>query len=325
MSNDETPQVPATRHRREAVREKAQLVQAKQSRSRWVRRAVVGVAALIVVAGGTFAVIWAFTEMGPKPLVKPFAAQDDGFAITSVTGVADGQDATVDDSTGQADPEVTAEEPTPTPTPTVASAVDIRVYVDYLSTGAREFQIANSAQLKKWVSQDAATLTYFPVAMLTSKSNGTKYSLRAAGAAACVATYSPDTFYAYNDELLRKQPAVDSDGMSDDELADLAQAAGVTASKVVRTCIEEGSFAAWARSATDRALNGIPDTDGVALMGTPTILVNGTPYVGDLSDPKEFAQFVLTVASDAYYRTPTPTPTPSPSASAEEPTPAPTS
>ena len=45
------------------------------------------------------------------------------------------------------------------------------------------------------------------------------------------------------------------------------------------------------------------------------VLVNGTPYVGALDDPKEFAQFVLTIASDAYYkepRAPTPTPTPTP-------------
>ena len=47
------------------------------------------------------------------------------------------------------------------------------------------------------------------------------------------------------------------------------------------------------------------------------ILVNGTPYVGALDDPKEFAQFVLTIASDTYYKEsgatpPTPTPTATP-------------
>ena len=41
------------------------------------------------------------------------------------------------------------------------------------------------------------------------------------------------------------------------------------------------------------------------------VLVNGMPYVGALDDPKEFAQFVLTSASDAYYKTPTATPSPS--------------
>ncbi len=50
------------------------------------------------------------------------------------------------------------------------------------------------------------------------------------------------------------------------------------------------------------------------------VLVNGIPYVGALDDPKEFAQFVLTSASDAYYSTPSPTVSPSGTAS---PTPAP--
>jgi hypothetical protein len=41
------------------------------------------------------------------------------------------------------------------------------------------------------------------------------------------------------------------------------------------------------------------------------IVVNGEAYVGALDDPAEFSQFVLTVASDAYYETATPTPSPS--------------
>jgi protein-disulfide isomerase len=270
---------------------------------------MLGVAGLAVVGVASAGVVYALTEMGPRPLVQPANASDDGFAITAVNGVSADQDPTVDDSTVQAQ---ASAEPTPQPTPssTATTTVSIRVYVDYLSTQAREFQIANADQLRKWVAQDAASLTYYPVAMLTSKSNGTKYSLRAAGAAACVATYSPDTFFDFNDEMLRKQPSVDSDGLSDDEIADIAQASGAASPKDVRGCIEDGSFSSWARAATDRALEGIPDTDGVSLTGTPLILVNGTQYVGALDDPKEFAQFVLTIASDAYYRTPSPTPTP---------------
>jgi protein-disulfide isomerase len=326
MSNDETPQVPATRDRREAVREKAQQVHAKQSRVRVVRGVVLSVVGLAVLGAATAAIIWAFAEMGPRPLVQPANAQNDGFAVTTVTGAADPVGPGVDDSVEEAEvaeePAATDPEaaPTPTPSPSVSHAVDIRVYVDYLSAEARDFQIANASQLKKWVSGDAATLTYYPVAMLTSKSNGTKYSLRAAGAAACVATYSPDTFFAFNDQLLRQQPEVDSDGLSDKQLADLAQASGASASKVVRNCVEEGSFLSWARAATDRALDSIPDTDGVALTATPMVLVNGVQYVGALDDPKEFAQFVLALDSDAYYRTPSPTPSPSASAAA---TPAP--
>ena len=80
----------------------------------------------------------------------------------------------------------------------------------------------------------------------------------------------------------------------------------------MRSCIEDESFAGWAKSATDRALESIPGTDGVSLTGTPMVLVNGIPYVGALDDPAEFSQFVLTIASDSYYTSATPTPTPTP-------------
>ena len=155
--------------------------------------------------------------------------------------------------------------------------------------------------------------------MLAAKSNGTKYSLRAASAAACMATYSPDDFFQFNNELLSRQPAVDSDGHSDAQLADLAIASGADDPKKVRTCIEKSDFTAWVKEATERAVAGIPDTDDLALTGIPMILVNGEAYVGALDDPAEFSQFVMTSASDAFYKsqetpepeaTPTPTPTP---------------
>jgi hypothetical protein len=46
------------------------------------------------------------------------------------------------------------------------------------------------------------------------------------------------------------------------------------------------------------------------------IVVNGQAYVGALDDPAEFSQFVMTSASDAFYKSqetasPTPGPTPS--------------
>jgi protein-disulfide isomerase len=311
MSSDESPNVPAKRDRREAVREKAQQVHVKQSRMRVLRRALLGVGGIAVLGGAAAAVTYALTAMGPAPQLEPANASHDGFAVEVIAGVASAEvDASVDGAT--AAPMDAEAEPAPTTTPTEAPTVDIRVYVDYLAPGAKEFQLANVQQLSKWVDQEAATLTYYPVAMLTSKSNGTKYSLRAASAAACVANHSPDAFFKYNDELLRNQPVIDSDGLSDVELADIAQASGVAAPKIVRECVEGESFAAWARDATDRALESLPDTDGLSLTGTPMILVNGVQYVGALDDPQEFAQFVFASASDAYYRTSTPTPTATP-------------
>jgi hypothetical protein len=334
MSSDESPNVPAERDRRHAVREKAQQVQAQQSRAHLIRTTSIVTAIVAVVAIAAVVVTWAVTSATSQPLLNPANVTDDGFVVTAVTGVASVEDSGVvdDDIAAQTLEPVPAEtttptpEPTetatPTPAPTEQPVVDIRVYVDYLSTGSHDFQVANVQQLSKWVSEGAATLTYHPVAMLTAKSNGTKYSLRAAAAAACVATHSPDSFFAFNNALLADQPEVDSDGYTDVEIADIAQARGADSPKVVRSCIEKQEFASWAKSATERALQGLPDTKGVALTGTPMVLVNGIPYVGALDDPKEFAQFVLTSASDAYYSTPTPTPTTTPTPSLA-PTPAP--
>ncbi|WP_194410944.1 DsbA family protein [Microbacterium cremeum] len=318
MSSDESQNAAAS-ERRDAVREKAQQVQARQSRARLVRRTTLGAAVVAVVAVIAVVVTWTVSSSASKPMMSPENVVDDGFMVTGVTGVGitSGTSEANGSVQGGQTPATTAEPaeatPTPTPTPTDTPAVEIRVYVDYLSTGSRDFQVANAKQLTEWVNEDAATLTYYPVAMLTAKSNGTKYSLRAAAAAACVAQYAPDYFFAFNQALLTQQPAVDSDGYSDSELAALAIATGLDGAKVVRSCIEEQSYASWAKLATERALQELPDTDGMALTGTPMVLVNGTQYVGKLDDPKEFAQFVLTVASDAYYKaTPTPTPTVAP-------------
>ncbi|WP_127476208.1 DsbA family protein [Microbacterium sulfonylureivorans] len=318
MSSDESPNAAAASERRDAVREKAQQVQARQSRARVIRATTISAIVVAVVAVAAVVVTWAVSSAASKPTLSPANIEDDGFVISSVTGTGLSSDDPSNTGTleGTASPTPTPTptvEPTPSATPTEQPDVDIRVYVDYLSTGSRDFQVANVQQLSKWVSEDAATLTYYPVAMLTSKSNGTKYSLRAAGAAACVATHSPDYFFAFNNTLLTQQPDVDSDGYTDSELAAMAIASGAEGAKVVRSCIEDQAFTSWAKTATERALGGLPDTDDVALTGTPMVLVNGTPYVGALDDPKEFAQFVLTVASDAYYdETPTPTPTPTP-------------
>lgn len=312
MSNDETPDAPATRDRREAVREKAQQVQAKQSRSRLAKSAFLGVVGVAVVTGVGFAIAGAFTSAASQPELNPANMQNDGIAVTSVAGVA----------VADVAPNLTDPSPTPTPTPaeatvaptpdvTAAPPVDIHVYVDYLSEGAAEFQQANAKQLSQWVTEDAATLTYHPVALLTSKSNGTKYSLRAANASACVATHSPDSFFAFNHELLVKQPEQNADGYTDAQLADLAIAASATNPKVVRACIEDGDFTSWVKSATERAMSQTaPGTKDTSLTGTALVLVDGQPYVGALDDPKEFAQFVLTLSSEAYYSTATPTPTP---------------
>ncbi|MBZ4488151.1 thioredoxin domain-containing protein [Microbacterium sp. cx-55] len=310
MSNDDS-NVPAQRDRREAVREKAQQVRARHTRLSRIRLGVLVIGAVVMVGAVVGAVVFAVGSSTGPSQAAPVGEDHGGFAITSVAGVALGS-ATIPDAAATAQGE-DAPAATPTPTASDAATADIRVYVDYLAPGAKQFELANAPQLSGWVTEGAATLTYYPVAMLTAKSNGTKYSLRAAGAAACVASHSPDKVFAFNHALLDAQPDANSDGLSDADLATLAQTSGVTDPKGVRACIEGGEYMAWAKTATDQAVAGIPGTDGLTLTGAPMILVNGEPYLGQLDDPKEFAQFVLTTSSESYYKSPTATPTPTPS------------
>lgn len=310
MSSDETPNVPTPRNSREAVREKAQQVHAQQSRVRIMRRIIIGVLAIVVVGGIGTAVAYAVNSSIAKPMLSPSGMDGDGVVVRDVTDVAatEGLPATPEPTPGEAGDE--EPEATPEPEPTAAAAVDIHIYVDYLSPGAGEFERANARQLAGWISEGAVTVTYHPVSMLTANSNGTKYSLRSAAAAACVASHSPETFYAFSHELLVDQPEVDSDGRTDEELATLAVAAGASNSKAVRSCIENQDFVSWAKEATARALAGpLAGSDDLVLTSAPMVVVNGEAYVGALTDPAEFSQFVLTVASDTE-ATPTPTPTP---------------
>ncbi len=315
MSSDETPNVPSTRNTREAVREKAQKVHAQQSRARVMRRIILGAIAIVAVGAIGTAITLAVSAQVSKPQLTPGGMDDDGILVSDISASA-----MSDETVAPPSPEETEAggEAAPTPEPTTSSTVDIHIYVDYLSPDAGEFERANARQLVNWISEGAATVTYHPVALLTASSNGTKYSLRSAAAAACVATHSPAQFYAFNHDLLDDQPEVNTDGFSDEELAAIAGAVGSDNVKSVRSCIENQDYVTWAKEATSRALEGpLVGSDDLVLTAAPMIVVNGEAYVGALDDPSEFSQFVLTVASDAYYATETPTPTPAPTETTE--------
>lgn len=309
MSSDETPNVPTPRNSREAVREKAQQVHAQQSRARIVRRIIIGAVAIVAVGAIATAVTMAVTSTISEPTMSPTGMESDGIVVQDVIEA----DAAVVPETPGAEDDTDPSAPEPSAS---MAAVDVHIYVDYLSPGSGEFERANTRQLAGWITEGVVSVTYHPVSMLTASSNGTKYSLRSAAAAACVATHSAEQFYAFNHELLIDQPEVDSNGRTDVELADLAVAVGVDNPKVVRECIEDEDFVSWAKEATARALAGpLVGSDDLVLTSAPMVVVNGEAYVGSLKDPAEFSQFAMTVASDTDAApTPTPTPTPTPAA-----------
>lgn len=317
MSNEQLPENPDAVVTRAAVREKAQQVRAKQARAHKVRTLSIVTAVALVVAGAGYGVYRVVTDAAEQPVHYPTGLDADGMRVLSVTGLS--TDGVVE--IPPVDPEVSVEEPDGTPGGSSTGnevdpgedeqdidltdqqgLVDIHIYVDFMSPSSGAFQRANARQLTSWIVDGAVTVTYHPVAMLTASSNGTRYSLRAAAAAACVASLSPDRFYAFTNELLVSQPEVSSDGFSDDELAIIAAAAGAEDPKAVRACIEEQRFIVWAKEATSRALAGpLPGTEDVTLSAPAMVIANGQVYSGSLENPNEFSKFVQTVASIAYF------------------------
>ncbi|MCS0498806.1 DsbA family protein [Protaetiibacter mangrovi] len=292
---------PGGNEARAAAKERARELRTQHRKQERRRRVVLQLSvlggALVVIA----VVVVTLITMNQSPARGPLNMASDGIKIgTDLKAMR-----------------TTALAPSATPIPSETNApdvIDIQLYVDYLCANCGAFETNNDDQLRKWVSTGAATLEIHPIALLTTKSAGTQYSLRAANAAACVAEYSPDHFFDFHESLFVDQPEEGSEGLSDDELLDRATRAGVTNTSKIASCIEKKRFAAWVQAATVRALNGpIPNADIPAITTAPTIIVDGKQfqYTKDF-DPNELAQFVTGAAGAQYTATPTPTPTPTP-------------
>ena len=292
---------PTKNERRDQAREKAKQLRVSQKKKDRRRRVVVqggiGLGAVAVVVIVAFVIMGSIRPAGPGPLNMASDGILVGEAMTAVQTDA-----------LQPDEEPVASDPDGTGT-----VANIRIYVDYLCPACGEFEATNGEQIRTWVETGAATIEVHPIAILTSRSAGTQYSLRAANAAACVADTAPDGFYAFHEALFADQPEENSTGLSDDELKALVASSGVqTDVGAIDACIDDGTFSPWVKSATDRALAGpIPNSDLAAVSGTPTVLVDGKQYVGSLSDPSEFSAFVLQAVGESY-STSTPTSEPAP-------------
>lgn len=210
-------------------------------------------------------------------------------------------------------------EPVPNMPGTESDVIDIQIYYDYFAQNAKTFSETNETQIEAWLDSGAATVEIHPLSILNPNSQGTQYSTRSANAAACVANYSPDSYWAVNKALFDKQPEERTPGLSDEELIDLVTGTGVNRAGDVEDCIREQQFKRWVQAATLRALEGpLPgylgeDSENESkVKGSPTILVNGLLYKDRFDDEDAFAAFVLRAAGTSFNQSTTPTPTPTP-------------
>ncbi len=293
---------PTKNQRREAAREKAkaQLDQQKKKerRNKALLQGGIALAIVAIVAVVLLVVVNSVKPDGPGPANMA----SDGIVIGEGL-VAQPTPALAADAT-----------PIPT-TPDESGAIaNIRVWVDYLCPYCGQFERTNGEQIEKWLNTGAATLEIHPIATQTAKSSGTKYSLRAANASACVANYSPDNFFAFNTAMFAEQPEENTTALNNKEIKQRIKDAGVGSLTNVNRCIDDEQFKRWVLDATGRAIDGpLPNTELPKIGGTPTVLVNGLQYVGSLDDPKEFAAFVQQAMGQTFTTaTPSPTPTPVP-------------
>lgn len=288
---------PTRNQQREAARAKARDLREQQVKNDKRRKLFLqGGIGLAIIAIATIFTVTLATS-GPKEGPRPANMASDGIVLSGANMAAVLSDA----GAPGADPIAS------TPTPG-SSTVNIVVYEDYLCPACQAFDAANADQLQTLVEAGAATLEIHPIGMLANNSAGTKYSLRSAAAAACVANYSPDTYWKVNQAFYANQPQEGTPGLNDDEIKALIAKQKPTNQSKIDKCIDDKTFMPWASQATDYALSG-PMTDaakqsGANGVGTPTILVNGKVYTGSIVDPKEFLAFITQVAGDSSSTTP---------------------
>ncbi|MFE4467335.1 DsbA family protein [Leifsonia sp. NPDC056824] len=284
---------------RAAAREKARQLRASQNRRDRRNKAllsggiVIGVIAVLAIVAVVIMGAIRPTVPGPKNMASDGVVVGSGLKVKTTPALA-------------ADAKPIASKPDPN-----GSSVDIRIYADYLCKLCGDFQRTNLKQLQPLVKDGAVTVEMHPVAIYTSHSAGTRYSLRAANAAACVANYSPRSFWAFNQSLFENQPADGGPGLTDAQLKKLAAAAGASPSDI-DSCVDDGRFKTWVGSASDRALSGpIPNSRVNKMTNALLVLVNGKQYTGSLTNADDFKAFILQAQGDEYSSTSTPTPSPS--------------
>ena len=308
MSNGGSNQPRPTRNeRRDAAREKARILREEQKK-RERRNKVLIQGGIIVAVLAVAALVVTLIMQNTKPEGPgPENMASDGIVLTGVDGAI-----TVVETPALA----AGATPAATVHDESGEVANIVTYIDYLCPFCGQFETTNSDSIRTMVESGAATLEVHPVAILTNKSAGTQYSLRAANAAACVAENSPEAFLDFNQLLFENQPEEGSTGLTNDEIKEFVEQSGAGSLSKIDKCIDDSQFKAWVQAATNRALTEpVPNSDLESITGTPTVLVNGKQYVGSLTDPAEFQSFVLQATGETFSEsnsteTPTPTPTP---------------
>ncbi|GAB3645325.1 DsbA family protein [Glycomyces tarimensis] len=143
----------------------------------------------------------------------------------------------------------------------------VDVYIDYMCPACNQFESAYAEDIQSWIDAGSVTVHYHPIAILDRLSQGTEYSSRAAAAAVCAADVGEQEFLDYTLALYEHQPAENTTGLTDAELARIGADMGLGAEW--KQCVADETYMGWVREGTESATN----EQGVN--GTPTVKVDG--------------------------------------------------
>lgn len=138
----------------------------------------------------------------------------------------------------------------------------VDTYVDFMCPICGDFEKSYGEQLQTAAANGDITLNIHPVSILNRLSQNTEFSTRAGSAMYCVAAESPDSTLDFFNTLFANQPEENSAGLSDDELAAMAEQAGAGAAA---DCIANGTYMDFVDA----------QTNAHDIKGTPTVEVNG--------------------------------------------------
>lgn len=141
----------------------------------------------------------------------------------------------------------------------------VSTWVDFMCPYCGQFEQTEGETITELVEDGSITLELHPVAILDRLSQGTQFSSRSASAMYAVAEADPANAYAFLTAMYENQPAEQSQGLTDEEMVQIAKDAGVNVTAELEDAILSHKFLDFAQD------QQLPE----GATGTPSLAVNG--------------------------------------------------
>lgn len=240
--------------RREAARQQAERMAAKQAATEKRNRLIIILAAVLVV-GLVITAGFLIFRAGQRTLLSDFdgARPADSTDTGGITFGSDLVAGSVNDG-----------------------APELHVYLDFMCPACGSFDSVNREDLRAMAADGTATVVLHPLDFLNRFSMGTDYSTRASNAFATVASEAPEYALDFTEIMFDNQPAENTEGLTDDQIAAFAVEVGVP--QEIADSFVDGTYSEWVAVAADQA-----SSDGVT--GTPTVFIDGSAWDGNWTEP----------------------------------------